>query len=79
MQGAYYMKKRILSLLLAVIGYLGIHNGYLALFDNKDAQPIMVLPYRSELYPEEDHKALQQGIPYTSQEELTQLLEDFLS
>lgn len=73
------MKKRMLSFILVAIGYLGIHNGYLALYDTEQASPLIVLPYRSELYPEEDQNALQKGIPYHSQEELTRLLEDFLS
>ena len=73
------MKKKMLSLLLVAMGYLGLHNGYLALFDTQQAQPLMVLPYRAEIFPIEDQKALQSGIPYQTQEELTRLLEDFLS
>ena len=73
------MKKRILSFILVIIGYLGIHNGYLALYDAEQTSPLLILPYRSELYPQEDQNALQKGIPYQTQDELTRLLEDFLS
>ena len=73
------MRKRITSLLLCAVCYLGIHNGYLALFDSSQAQPVMILPYKAQLYPEKDQDALRKGIIYESPEELTRLLEDFLS
>ena len=78
-RAGHTLKKRIISLFLSAVCYLGIHNGYLALFDEGQPQPLMVLPYRAEIYPQEDQKALQQGIRYESQQELSQLLEDFLS
>ncbi len=71
------MKKQILSLLLAAISYLGIHNGHLAIFE--DGKPLAVLPYRAEVYSQEDQDALRQGIPFENEKELCALLEDFLS
>ena len=73
------MRKRIMSLLLCAVCYLGIHNGYLALFDSSQQGPVMILPYKEELYPQKDRDALRKGIIYSSPEELTRLLEDFLS
>lgn len=73
------MKKRILSLVICTICYLGIHNGYLALFDSAVSGPLMILPYHAQLYPETDQQALKKGIVYNSPEELSRLLEDFLS
>ena len=73
------MKKRILSLLLAAVCYLGCHNGYLALFDEKNSVPIVILPYKTETYSPEDRAALEDGIYCRDMTELTKLLEDFLS
>lgn len=66
-------------LLLLIIGYLGLHNGQLALFESGKTVPDTVLPYRAELFPEADQKALQNGIPFSSESELNRLMEDFLS
>lgn len=73
------MKKRMLYLLLLAGFYLGLHNRYLALFEDGKAQPMLVLPYKADAYSQEDQAALAQGIPYENQEQLTRLLEDFLS
>ena len=73
------MRKKHIFLLLTIIGYLGVHNGYLALYDDTRGQPLMVLPYQVDIYPAEDRRALTQGIPFDSQEALTRILEDFLS
>ncbi len=73
------MKKIIVSLAICAISYLGIHNGYLALFDSAVSGPLMILPYHAQLYPELDQQALQKGIVYNTPEELSRLLEDFLS
>ena len=73
------MKKRIAAFILSLVGYLGLHNGYLALFEDGGVQPVLVLPYKAETYSSEDRASLQQGIAYNTQEELTRLLEDFLS
>lgn len=71
------MKLRTVILLLACACYLGIHNGYLTIFENNE--PKNILPYRAELFPDLDLQALRKGIPFRSKEELTALLEDFLS
>lgn len=71
--------KRYFACLILLMGYLGLHNGYLALFEDGSSEPSLILPYKAELYPQADQEALKQGIPYETQEELTRLLEDFLS
>ena len=73
------MKKKGLILLLWVMGYLGLNNGYLALYDDSNTQPLMVLPYCAQMYPAQDQQALTQGIPFENQQELARILEDFLS
>ena len=70
------MKYLVLILLL---GYLGLYNGQLALYNSNRSTPDTVLPYRVELFPEADQESLRYGIPYNSESELSRLLEDFLS
>lgn len=67
------------ALLLALICYLGVHNGHLALFDEKAPEPLLVFPYRIEAFSQKDQAALKNGIPYLNNAELTHILEDFLS
>ncbi|MBE6982288.1 MAG: hypothetical protein E7437_08210 [Ruminococcaceae bacterium] len=69
--------KKLLFFLLAC--YLGLHNGHLALFAEDASEPLLILPHKAEMYSQEDQKKLAQGIPYDSEEELAQILEDFLS
>ena len=64
-------------IILAWVGYLGVCNGYLTVFQ-KDT-PKTIFPYRVECYPPQDQMALKKGIPFRSQQELAFLLEDFLS
>lgn len=74
------MKKFSMPVLVWVLCcYFGLHNGYLALLDSRDSQPVQVFPYRAELYPEADQEALRHGIPVTSQKMLSRLMEDYLS
>ena len=73
------MKPVCCAAILALSLYLGIHNGYLALFDSEDALPREVLPYKAEVYPKIDQNALQDGIDILSPTHLKQLLEDFLA
>lgn len=73
------MKHRI-SLWLLLFGlYLGIYNGNLAICEDGKTTPVMVLPYKAALFPEEDQKRLKDGIPFENNHELAQLLEDFMS
>lgn len=73
------MYKHLCTLLLLLGLYLGIHNGYLALFSSETNTPDRILPYRAALYPKIDQQALEAGIPIESAEQLKILLEDFLS
>lgn len=66
-----------LCLCLILCGYLGIHNGYLALFES--GRPVEVFPYSAKVYPPADKAALQRGIPYSTPLEKQRILEDFLS
>ena len=64
---------------LALTLYLGSYNGNLALFRKGCETPVQVYPYPVCIYPSEDQKALKAGIPIKSNEELTALLETYLS
>ncbi len=74
------MKKFCMPVLVWILCcYLGLHNGYLALWDSSESQPVQVFPYRAELYPDADQEALRHGIPVTSPKMLSRLLEDYFS
>ena len=72
-------KSKQLCLIVLLIGYLGVHNGYLALWKNGCAEPDRIFPRQVCLYPETDQNALKKGIPFSTQKELHRLMEDFLS
>lgn len=59
--------------------FLGVHNGQLALWRENASQPEMVFPCPVQLLPETDRRALAEGIPVNSSQELARLLEDFVS
>ena len=67
----------VAAILLA--GYLGFYNGYLALWNHAGSAPDHIFPYRAETYSDADKDALARGIPFDTREELTRLLEDYLS
>lgn len=71
--------KKIYTALFMFSLYLGLHNGYLALWDTQYKQPEQVFPYRAALYPKADMDALSEGIPITDAATLEKLLEDFMS
>ncbi len=73
------MKRALCTAALALLLYMGLQDGYLALWRTGSAQPVEVFPYRAALYPKIDQSALRAGIPVASAEHLKQLLEDFLS
>ncbi len=75
------MKKRHSFLYyITALGFLiGIHQGRVALWKDEDPEPIKVFPFRAELLPKADQRALEQGIRVESEEELARLLQDFLS
>lgn len=70
--------KHILAMCLLLLSfYLGLHQNRLTIFE--DDKPICILPYRGDLYPETDQARLKEGIPFESNEELADLLADFIS
>ena len=71
-------KRRFLAGMLLSC-YLGVHNGYLSLWQGNASQPAVVFPYPVDAFPQTDQSALNKGIPFSDQEELCRLLEDYLS
>lgn len=75
------MKKlsKICTLLIFAGLILGICKGKLALIAESDGQPVEIYPLFAAMLPVADQKSLTEGIPVRSAEELSRLLEDFLS
>lgn len=75
------MKKlsKICTLLIFSGLILGICKGKLALIAESDGQPVEIYPLFAAMLPAADQKSLTEGIPVRSAEELSRLLEDFLS
>ncbi len=71
------MKHIITAAVLLLSFYLGLHDNRLTIFE--DGKPIIILPYRGDIYPAEDQQRLRQGIPFETNDELSALLEDFIS
>ena len=66
--------------LTILVGFLlGISDGYIALWKCGDPTPLQVFPCRVEMLPPADQQVLAQGIHISSEQELSQLLEDYLS
>lgn len=70
---------RIAATVLLAVLYLGVADGYLAIYEDKTAQPLQVLPYRVGAFPQADREALDKGIPFDTEAQLNKLLEDFAS
>ena len=66
-----------LTLLFAFV--LGSHNGYIALWEGSDPDPVKVFPYRVSSLPAADQQRLEAGIRLETKEELVKLVEDYLS
>ena len=58
---------------------LGSYKGYIALWKDKNRDPVKVFPYSVESLPVADQKRLSEGIEISSPELLYKLLEDYLS
>ena len=53
-------KLMTLCTLLALI-FLGTHNGYLALYQTTQKEPLTIYPYLATVYPRTDQQILQKG------------------
>ena len=70
---------KVLLWFICINMYLGLSDGYLALWKEGSLKPEKVFPYHISLYTKNDHDELQKGITIRSEEELSKQIEDFLS
>ena len=73
------MYKQIMAFILSLSLYLGLHNGYLALWKDNSNEPVRIYPYHISLYPKLDKELLEKGVPIASESEFSQRIEDYLS
>ena len=73
--------KKIRSLLFLLLYglLLGIHDGYVALYQHGISHPVDIFPRHVTMLPDADRQALERGIPVADDEMLQHLLEDYLS
>ena len=67
------------AMLLALTFVLGSYKGYLALWEDNDPDPKQIFPCPVSSLPQADQEALEKGIYIGSNNELSRLLEDYLS
>ena len=72
-------KTRYLHFCLILGFLLGIHKGYIALWQNGKETPLTVFPYQAHMLPVRDQLELAKGIPISNEVQLQQMLEDYLS
>lgn len=74
------MKKRSRSgVILLLCCLLGSYNGYIALWNQGERQPVKVFPYQVASLPPADQAALKQGIIIKDKSMLQEILQDYLS
>ena len=73
------MFRRTIPLLLALSFTLGIHQGQLALWRDKEPEPLVCYPLSADLLPENIRQMLAAGITVEDKDQLHRLLEDLLS
>ena len=77
---AVIIKKKSHVYLALFFGFLlGIQNGFVALWEDGNPEPIRVFPYKASSLPAADQKRLEDGIHVASKSELVQMIEDYLS
>lgn len=73
------MRKRLICFQLLLGLFLGAYKGYVALWEDGADGPRQVFPYQVSSLPAADQAALEKGIRVRNAEELTRMMEDFLS
>ena len=71
--------RKALCLWLALGWILGVHRGYIALWEEDAAQPHTVYPYKAALLPPQEERRLEAGIPIQDEAQLRSLLMDYFS
>ena len=71
--------KIFLTTITVIAMYLGLSDGHLAIYSDGSAEAVQILPYATSMFTESDQCLLAEGIPFTSAEDLSKLLEDYTS
>ncbi len=71
--------RKFLSTILLLYVVLGCWKGHLAVFEGAAEEPRQIYPRKIEALPEEDRKALEEGILIRDPRRLEALLKDYLS
>lgn len=71
--------RKLVCCVMCFILYLGLSNGYIAMWSENTSKPIKVYPYHISLFPKIDQKRFEKGIPIKSEEEFSKHIEDYLS
>ena len=79
MEAIYVIKPTTVLPLILLSFLLGIRDGHIALWKDRAPNPLRVFPYRAEMLPPHDRKALEKGIILENESDLIHLLEDYLS
>lgn len=72
-------KEKFLTFLLSCAILLGVHGGRVAVWLGDDPQPKKVFPCPVSVLPDDQRRALEQGIRVESIQQLEQMLEAYLS
>lgn len=65
---------------ILIAGYLaGIWHGRIAIWQDEDPEPGIILPYYASILPDADRLALEQGIRIHDDRELIRFMEDYCS
>ena len=71
-------RKNLFAIILAIF-YLGTYNGYLALWQKGQHEPVRIYPYSAEVYTKIDQTALKNGIVIEDIATLEKYLDDYIS
>lgn len=74
-----FNKRKVFRLVMMAGLLLGIHNGYLALWQAGDQTPCTIYPMRASLLPQAEQEQLEKGIIIRDEAHLKNLLRDYLS
>jgi hypothetical protein len=75
-----FMRKLSIIYGMLLFGFiLGIHEGRIALWKDNDPEPYKVFPYYASMLPRKDRNALKKGIYLENEDQLRQLVEEYLS
>lgn len=76
------MKKRYAHLAMLALCFsflLGIKDGKVVLWKEGQSQPVKTYPYPVSMLPKEAQDALKKGVPLESEQQLYDMIKDYLS